>query len=56
MVKKSYYLGEVPHFQVETDNEDVPGHPQHEPDCILPQGGKTVSNRIKISGSHQNQR
>lgn len=34
-LSRSHYLGEVPHFQVETDDEDVPGHPENQPHCIL---------------------
>ncbi len=33
--KIRYYLWKVTHFQIETDDEDVPGDPQHQPDCIL---------------------
>lgn len=32
---KIHYLGKVTHFQVEADDEDIPGDPEHKPDRIL---------------------
>lgn len=32
---KIHYLGKFAHFQVEADDKDVPGDPEHQPDCIL---------------------
>lgn len=29
------YSGQISNLQVETNDENVPGHPHHEPGCIL---------------------